>query len=124
MGLVHVGAHTNTTDKPQEEKVYHRTPFCRSVDEGLLDCKRVVQIGIRGSSKTLDPYRYSRSQVTDTCPLSISQSIFCIVKEGVNRCFTEVQKVRLGLDVAAQVWKPKLQECNTIHSFIMNSWQV
>uniref|UniRef100_A0A8C6H9F7 Guanidino acid hydrolase, mitochondrial n=1 Tax=Mus spicilegus TaxID=10103 RepID=A0A8C6H9F7_MUSSI len=62
VGLVHVGAHTNTTDKPREEKVYHRTPFRRSVDEGLLDSKRVVQIGIRGSSRTLDPYRYSRSQ--------------------------------------------------------------
>ncbi|XP_052033922.1 agmatinase, mitochondrial isoform X2 [Apodemus sylvaticus] len=62
VGLVHVGAHTNTTDKALEQKVYHRTPFRRSVDEGLLDGKRVVQIGIRGSSRTLDPYRYSRSQ--------------------------------------------------------------
>lgn len=62
VGLVHVGAHTNTMDKHLEEKVYHQTPFRRSVDEGLLDCKRVVQIGIRGSSRTLDPYRYSRSQ--------------------------------------------------------------
>ncbi|EGV96886.1 Agmatinase, mitochondrial [Cricetulus griseus] len=60
--LVHVGAHTNTADKTLGEKVYHRTAFRRSVDEGLLDCKRVVQIGIRGSSMTLDPYRYSRSQ--------------------------------------------------------------
>ncbi|XP_041508580.1 agmatinase, mitochondrial [Microtus oregoni] len=62
VGLVHVGAHTNTTDKTLGEKVHHRTVFRRSVDEGLLDCKRVVQIGIRGSSVTLDPYRYSRSQ--------------------------------------------------------------
>lgn len=87
MGLVHVGAHTNTMDKPLEDKVYHRTPFRRSVDEGLLDSKRVVQIGIRGSSRTLDPYRYSRSQVTDARPCSILQSVFCIVKEGFNRCF-------------------------------------
>lgn len=65
MGLVHVGAHTNTADKTLGEKVHHRTAFRRSVDEGLLDCKRVVQIGIRGSSVTLDPYRYSRSQVMD-----------------------------------------------------------
>ncbi|XP_008820888.1 agmatinase, mitochondrial [Nannospalax galili] len=62
VGLVHVGAHTNTADKALGETVHHRVPFRRSVDEGLLDCKRVVQIGIRGSSMTLDPYRYSRSQ--------------------------------------------------------------
>ncbi|XP_051029514.1 agmatinase, mitochondrial isoform X2 [Phodopus roborovskii] len=65
VGLVHVGAHTNTADKTLGEKVYHRTAFRRSVDDGLLDCKRVVQIGIRGSSVTLDPYRYSRSQALE-----------------------------------------------------------
>ncbi|XP_054939734.1 guanidino acid hydrolase, mitochondrial isoform X3 [Physeter macrocephalus] len=62
MGLVHVDAHMDTADKALGEKLYHGTPFRRCVDEGLLDCKRVVQIGIRGSSMTLDTYRYSRSQ--------------------------------------------------------------
>lgn len=69
MGLLHVDAHTDTADKALGEKIYHGTPFRRCVDEKLLDCKRVVQIGIRGSSMTLDPYRYSRSQVTDPSPL-------------------------------------------------------
>lgn len=122
MGLVHVGAHTNTMDKHLGEKICHRTSFRRSVDEGLLDCKRVVQIGIRGSSRTLDPYRYSSSQVMDGCTtLSVPQNVFCLVKGGVNRCFTQVQEVRLGLDVAAQVCKPKPQECTTTHSFRLNS---
>uniref|UniRef100_A0A8C6AVF3 Guanidino acid hydrolase, mitochondrial n=1 Tax=Monodon monoceros TaxID=40151 RepID=A0A8C6AVF3_MONMO len=62
MGLVHVDAHMDVADKALGEKLYHGTPFRRCVDEGLLDCKRVVQIGIRGSSMTLDTYRYSRSQ--------------------------------------------------------------
>nr|XP_010999182.2 agmatinase, mitochondrial [Camelus dromedarius] len=62
VGLVHVDAHTDTADQALGEKLYHGTPFRRCVDEGLLDCKRVVQIGIRGSSTTLDTYRYSRSQ--------------------------------------------------------------
>lgn len=62
VGLLHVDAHTDTADKALGEKIYHGTPFRRCVDEGLLDCKRVVQIGIRGSSATVDPYRYSRSQ--------------------------------------------------------------
>lgn len=64
VGLLHVDAHTDTADKALGEKVYHGTPFRRCVDEGLLDCERVVQVGIRGSATTLDPYRYSRSQVT------------------------------------------------------------
>ncbi|XP_028369745.1 agmatinase, mitochondrial [Phyllostomus discolor] len=62
VGLLHVDAHMDTADKALGEKIYHGSTFRRCVDEGLLDCKRVVQIGIRGSSMTLDPCRYSRSQ--------------------------------------------------------------
>ncbi|XP_047396013.1 agmatinase, mitochondrial isoform X1 [Sciurus carolinensis] len=62
VGLLHVDAHLDTADKALGEKLYHGTPFRRCVEEGLLDCKRVVQIGIRGSSMTLDPYRYNRNQ--------------------------------------------------------------
>ncbi|XP_059547158.1 guanidino acid hydrolase, mitochondrial isoform X1 [Myotis daubentonii] len=62
VGLLHVDAHTDTADKALGEKIYHGTPFRRCVEEKLLDCKRVVQIGIRGSSTTVDPYRYSRNQ--------------------------------------------------------------
>ncbi|XP_069466556.1 guanidino acid hydrolase, mitochondrial [Ambystoma mexicanum] len=62
VGLVHVDAHTDTGDKALGEKIYHGTPFRRCVDEGILDCKRVVQIGIRGSSYTPNPYKYSRDQ--------------------------------------------------------------
>ncbi|XP_053136893.1 agmatinase, mitochondrial [Hemicordylus capensis] len=62
VGLVHVDAHTDTGDQALGEKLYHGTPFRRCVDEGLLDCKRVVQIGIRGSSYACDPYKYCRDQ--------------------------------------------------------------
>lgn len=64
MGLVHVDAHTDTGDRALGEKIYHGTPFRRCVEEGLLDCSRVVQIGIRGSSYDPDPYKYCRDQVS------------------------------------------------------------
>ncbi|NXE29327.1 SPEB protein, partial [Ardeotis kori] len=62
VGLVHVDAHTDTGDKALGEKIYHGTPFRRCVEEGLLDCSCVVQIGIRGSSYDPDPYEYCREQ--------------------------------------------------------------
>nr|XP_060614702.1 guanidino acid hydrolase, mitochondrial [Anolis sagrei ordinatus] len=62
VGLVHVDAHTDTGDQALGEKLYHGTPFRRCVDEGLLDCQRVVQIGIRGSSYSPDPYKFCREQ--------------------------------------------------------------
>lgn len=76
MGLVHVDAHTDTGDRALGEKIYHGTPFRRCVEEGLLDCGRVVQIGIRGSSYDPDPYQYCRDQVSSAtgsrrAPLSL-----------------------------------------------------
>lgn len=33
------------------------------MEEGLLDCKRVVQIGLRGTGYSPDAYEWSRAQV-------------------------------------------------------------
>ncbi|XP_071969304.1 guanidino acid hydrolase, mitochondrial [Engystomops pustulosus] len=62
VGLIHVDAHTDTGEQALGEKIYHGTPFRRCVEEGLLDCKRVVQIGIRGSSYSPEPYKFCRDQ--------------------------------------------------------------
>lgn len=35
------------------EEIAHGTPFRRAVEEGLLDCDRVVQIGLRGTGAKL-----------------------------------------------------------------------
>ncbi|KAM7411306.1 hypothetical protein PAMA_021346 [Pampus argenteus] len=62
VGLIHVDAHADTSDVVLGEKIGHGTPFRRCVDEGLLDCKRVVQIGLRGSGYSADSYEWSRAQ--------------------------------------------------------------
>ncbi|XP_029974570.1 guanidino acid hydrolase, mitochondrial [Salarias fasciatus] len=62
VGLIHVDAHADTSDVALGEKIWHGTPFRRCVDEGLLDCKRVVQIGLRGSGYSADSYEWSRAQ--------------------------------------------------------------
>ncbi|EDO37777.1 predicted protein [Nematostella vectensis] len=49
VGLVHVDAHMDLHNKMCDEAVYHGSPFFRAFEEGLLDPKRVVQIGLRGS---------------------------------------------------------------------------
>lgn len=73
VGLIHVDAHADTTDVALGEKISHATPFRRCVDEGILDCKRVVQIGLRGSGYSADPYEWNRAQV----PLLINDSASC-----------------------------------------------
>jgi guanidinopropionase len=50
VGMIHVDAHSDTNDRYFGDNKYtHGTPFRRAVEEGLLDPKRTVQIGIRGS---------------------------------------------------------------------------
>lgn len=50
VGMVHFDAHTDTMDRYFGDSKYtHGTPFRRAIEEGLLDPKRTVQIGIRGA---------------------------------------------------------------------------
>lgn len=50
IGMVHFDAHSDTNDRYFGNNLYtHGTPFRRAVEEGLLDPRRTVQIGIRGS---------------------------------------------------------------------------
>lgn len=44
------------------EKVTHGTPFSRAMGEGLLDCKQIVQIGLRGSGYTGKDYKWAEEQ--------------------------------------------------------------
>ncbi len=50
LGMVHFDAHSDTSDVYYgTSRFTHGTPFRRAVEEGLLDPRRIVQIGIRGS---------------------------------------------------------------------------
>lgn len=49
LGMVHFDAHTDTWDRYFGDCKYtHGTPFRRAIEEGVLEPKRTVQIGIRG----------------------------------------------------------------------------
>ena len=51
LGMVHFDSHTDLFKSYFGGAMYtHGTPFRRAVEEGLLDPKRVVQIGIRGTA--------------------------------------------------------------------------
>ncbi len=62
IGLVHIDAHADVNDHMFVEKIAHGTTFRRAVEEGLLDCDRVVQIGLRAQGYTADDFNWSRNQ--------------------------------------------------------------
>lgn len=59
VGMVHFDAHCDTCDDFMDEKFHHGAPFRRAVEAGVLDPKRCVQIGIRGSLPDLDLWKFS-----------------------------------------------------------------
>jgi guanidinopropionase len=59
VGMVHFDAHCDTGDDYLGSKFHHGAPFRRAVEEGLLDPKRTVQIGIRGSLNESDVWKFS-----------------------------------------------------------------
>jgi len=63
LGMVHFDAHTDTWDTYFGGFKYtHGTAFRRAIEEGLLDPKRTVQIGIRGSLYKRDDMEWGLAQ--------------------------------------------------------------
>ena len=63
VGMIHFDAHSDTNDTYFGDNPYtHGTPFRRAIEEGLLDPKRVVQIGIRGSVYETDEHGWAKAQ--------------------------------------------------------------
>ena len=59
VGLVHIDAHTDCCDEEMNSKYSHGTPFRRAVEEGLLDPKRTIQIGIRGAANSAECWEFA-----------------------------------------------------------------
>jgi guanidinopropionase len=59
IGMVHFDAHCDTGDDYLGSRFHHGAPFRRAVEEGLLDPKRTIQIGIRGPLNDLDIWNFS-----------------------------------------------------------------
>ena len=59
VGMIHIDAHCDTGDNYGGSRFHHGAPFKVAVDEGLLDPKRTVQIGIRGSLYMKDMWKFS-----------------------------------------------------------------
>ena len=59
VALIHIDAHTDTWDSFQGSKFNHGAPFRRAHEEGLIDAKKTVQIGIRGAQNIADGWSYS-----------------------------------------------------------------
>ncbi len=61
VGMIHIDAHCDTGDDYLGSRFHHGAPFRRAVEAGVLDPKRTIQIGIRGTKMALDHWGFSET---------------------------------------------------------------
>ncbi|MGF1500645.1 MAG: agmatinase [Paracoccaceae bacterium] len=69
LGMVHIDAHSDTGGDYLGSRFHHGAPFSRAVEEGLLDPRRIVQIGIRGSLFSLDMWAFNEAHGITVIPI-------------------------------------------------------
>jgi guanidinopropionase len=62
VGILQIDSHADTLDTLAETKINHATAFRRGVEEGLIDPKRVIQVGLRGSRFSPDDIKWGEDQ--------------------------------------------------------------
>jgi len=67
VGLIHIDAHCDTGGAFDGTKFHHGGPFRQAVLDGVLDPRRTIQIGIRGSSEYL--WEFSRDAGMTVIPM-------------------------------------------------------
>jgi guanidinopropionase len=87
LAMIHVDAHCDTGDDYLGSRFHHGAPFKIAVDEGLLDPRRVVQIGIRGSLFAPDMWAFSHESGMRVMPIEE------IEERGWRACMAEALEV-------------------------------
>jgi guanidinopropionase len=59
IGLIHIDAHTDTMDTFLDSNVHHGAPIRKAVENGFIDPRRTIQIGIRGAQNNTEGWEYS-----------------------------------------------------------------
>ena len=62
VALIHVDAHADTNAEMFGEEIAHGTPFRRAVEDGLLRCDKVFQIGLRGTGYAPEDFDWGRDR--------------------------------------------------------------
>ena len=61
VNIIHFDAHCDTGDGFSGCKFHHGAPFYHAVEEGLINPKQSIQIGIRGTLSDKDTWKYSHT---------------------------------------------------------------
>jgi guanidinobutyrase len=91
MALVHIDAHADINDSMFGEKECHGTIFRRAIEEGLVDPKKMVQIGQRATGYSSEDFQWAIDQ-----GVRVVQAEECWLKS-LTPLMTEVREI-IGAD--------------------------
>ncbi len=91
LAMIHFDAHLDTAGPIWDEPWTHASPFKHAIEEGLLDPKRMLSIGIRGPLNTADDLLYAQQHGIEVVTYED-----CASDEGIDRINDFLQ--RLGSD--------------------------
>ncbi len=69
VGLIHVDAHADVNDTMFGETIAHGTPFRRGIEEGLVDPRRMAQVGLRATGYAAEDFDWPREQGVRVVPV-------------------------------------------------------
>jgi len=90
LGLVQFDAHVDTWDEYFGGKYFHGTPFRRAIEEGLIEGRRFVQVGIRGPMYGEDDFDFHRQHGITVVDID------AVKARGVDSVVDHVRKVATG----------------------------
>ena len=90
LALVQIDAHIDTWDEYFGGKYFHGTPFRRAIEEGIVDGKRFIQVGIRGPMYSEEDFEFHRAH--GITMIDIDQ----LKDRGIPWVIAEIQRVATG----------------------------
>ncbi len=60
LALIHVDSHLDTVDQTLGERFSHASPFIRAIEEGLVDPRAMISIGIKGPLNSKKDLEFAR----------------------------------------------------------------
>lgn len=109
LGMIHFDSHTDLFHSYFGGTMYtHGTPFRRAVEEGLLDPKRVVQIGIRGTAYDMEDRDFADSVGIRVIPIEeyFARGVLDVMAEAREIAGTGATYVSYDIDFVDPAFAP------------------
>jgi len=81
VGLVHIDAHLDCTDRIADSTLHHGSPFKNAVLDGALDPKRTVHIAIRDPAAEFENFAHETGQTVIDIDQFYDMGVKCVIAE-------------------------------------------